>query len=488
MAAAAALSPASSGDGGAGGRRSRRVLMFPLPFQGHITPMLQLADVLRCHGGFDVTIFQAAVNDAEWARHPAAAAGYRFVTVGAGVAAALAETVPSKGTNSDFAGIILRMNELLRAPFEDSLREVLAEDAVGDDTPAPPCLVVDSTLRGMQEVASRLGVPTLSLRTGGAACLVAYMAVPELIDKGVLPPPSRDPSQLDMPVTELPPLRVRDMLFSATTTQATMVACFECIIESIRCSSGVIFNTFDDIESADLQKIAGGLSVAVYAIGPLHKISAGLESSLLTQDRSCLEWLDKQEAESVLYVSFGSLASMDADELLETAWGLANSPVPFLWVIRPNSVVQGSGSQQGQVSLPDGFEDATRGRGMVVSWAPQQDVLRHRAVGGFWTHNGWNSTLESICDGVPMMCRPQFADQMINARYVEEVWKVGFLLEGKLERGVIQAAATKLLCMEEGKEMRRRAKHFKDRAAVSTENGGSTKAAISMLVELIKSL
>ncbi|KAL5198324.1 hypothetical protein ABZP36_001836 [Zizania latifolia] len=483
MAAAAAFSPASDGDG----RKSRRrVLMFPLPFQGHITPMLQLADVLRSHGEFDVTIFQAAVNEPDRARHPAAAAGYRFVTVGAGVAAALAETFPNRGANSDFAGMILRMNELLRAPFEDILREVLAEDAAGDDAPAAACLVVDSNLRWMQEVAERLGVPTLSLRTGGAACLVAYMTIPELCDKGVLPLQSRDPLQLDMPLTELPPLRLRDVLFSATTTHDTMATCLERIIESSRRSSGVIVNTFDDLENSDLQKIANGLGVPAYAVGPLHKISAGMESSsLLAQDRSCLEWLDKQETESVLYVSFGSLASMDPEELLETAWGLANSKTPFLWVIRPN-LVHGS-LQQVSCLLPDGFEEATRGRGTVISWAPQQDVLRHRAVGGFWTHSGWNSTLESICDGVPMICRPQFADQMINARYVQEVWEVGFELEGKLERGMIERAVTKLLREEEGREMRQKAKDLKNKAAVCIEEGGSTRNTINMLVNLIMS-
>ena len=65
--------------------------------------------------------------------------------------------------------------------------------------------------------------------------------------------------------------------------------------------------------------------------------------------------------------------------------------------------------------LPDGFEAATRGRGMVVAWAPQEEVLRHGVVGGFWTHNGWNSTTASMCEGVPMLCRPCFGDQMAAA-------------------------------------------------------------------------
>uniref|UniRef100_A0ACD5YH79 Uncharacterized protein n=1 Tax=Avena sativa TaxID=4498 RepID=A0ACD5YH79_AVESA len=462
MASAGEKTPAPS-SGGA----SRRVLMFPLPFQGHINPMMQLADVLHSRG-FGITVFHAAFNAPDPAGRPA---GYRFVPVGVPADDDLLPT----GSDADFAGALLRINERLQAPFQDSLREVLEEEEG-----AAACLVVDSNLRGIQVVAERLGVPTLVLRTGGAACLVAYMAFPALCDKGILPP--QDQSQLDMALDDLQPLLLRDLVFSTTTPHETMSTCLERIVESARHSSGLILNTFNDLEDAELRKIADGTSVPVYAIGPLHKISAGAQSSLLAQDRTCLDWLDKQEAGSVLYVSFGSLASMDQEELVETAWGLANSRVPFLWVIRPN-LVQCSE----KVGLPDGFEEATRGRGMVVSWAPQQEVLGHHAVGGFWTHNGWNSTLESICEGVPMICTPCFADQMINARYVQEVWKTGFELEGKLERDKIEMGVTKLLGQAEGEEMRQRARDLKNKAALSIKKGGTSQTTIDLLVNSIMS-
>ena len=147
-----------------------------------------------------------------------------------------------------------------------------------------------------------------------------------------------DKAQLDMPLDELTPLRLRDMVFSPTTTHGNMARCLQHLLDAARSSSGVILNTFQDLEDSDIQKITSGLGVLVYTIGPLHKISSGTESSLLAQDQTCLKWLDKQEADSVLYVSLGSLASMDEKELLETASGLANSQSPFLWVIRHNMV------------------------------------------------------------------------------------------------------------------------------------------------------
>jgi len=147
------------------------------------------------------------------------------------------------------------------------------------------------------------------------------------------------------------------------------------------------------------------------AAGPLHKLSSrSTVSSLLDQDRSCMAWLDARAPGSVLYVSFGSLAAMDPGEFLEVAWGMAASGHPFLWVVHPKLVRGCDG-----VQLPDGFEDAVEGRGMVIRWAPQQEVLAHPAVGGFWTHCGWNSTLESVGEGVPMLCRPDAVDQMMNA-------------------------------------------------------------------------
>lgn len=287
-----------------------------------------------------------------------------------------------------------------------------------------------------------------------------------------------------MPLDELPPLRLKDMVFSTTSVHANMTKCLKCLVDATRCSSGVILNTFQDLENSDLQKIANGIGVPIYPIGPLHKISSCTESSLLSQDRTCLDWLDKQEADSVIYVSFGSLASVDEKELLEIAWGLANSQMPFLWVIRHN-LVKSSGD--GDVSLPNGFEEVTHGRGMVVPWVPQQEVLAHQAIGGFWTHNGWNSTLESICEGVPMICRPRFADQMINMRYVQEVWKIGFELDGELEREKIERAVTKLLCTEEGRHMRHRAKDLRNKAIECIKEEGTSNSAIELLLKRIMS-
>jgi UDP:flavonoid glycosyltransferase YjiC (YdhE family) len=163
---------------------------------------------------------------------------------------------------------------------------------------------------------------------------------------------------------------------------------------------------------------------------------------------------------------------------------LANSDQHFLWVVRPGMVNGTTGPD-----LPDGFEAAVEGRGKVIQWAPQQEVLAHRAVGGFWTHNGWNSVLESISEGIPMICRPYSADQMMNARYAEKIWGVGFELEGELERGKIEITIRNLMSGREGAEMRERAGELKMNVLDCLKKTcGSSHVAIDKLVSYIASL
>ncbi|CAL5385958.1 unnamed protein product [Camellia sinensis] len=130
-------------------------------------------------------------------------------------------------------------------------------------------------------------------------------------------------------------------------------------------------------------------------------------SSLWKEETECLSWLDPKQPNSVVYINFGSITVMTAQQLIEFAWGLANSSHTFLWIIRPDRIVG-----ELAILLPD-FVSETKERSLL-SWCPQEQVLNHPSVGGFLTHCGWNSTLESICSGIPMLCWPFFADQQTN--------------------------------------------------------------------------
>ncbi|MFS8012883.1 putative 7-deoxyloganetic acid glucosyltransferase [Helianthus anomalus] len=171
--------------------------------------------------------------------------------------------------------------------------------------------------------------------------------------------------------------------------------------------NGLILNTFEDLEESALAQIRKHIP-NLYAIGPLHthlksRLEARMTSSLRSsnslweEDRTCMTWLD------VKAQNFGSMTVLSREELIEFWYGLVNSRKNFLWVIRPNFVA-GDGQ-----NIPTELLEGTMKRGYMVSWAPQEEVLAHPAIGVFLTHSGWNSTLESIVAVVPMICWPYYA-------------------------------------------------------------------------------
>lgn len=182
----------------------------------------------------------------------------------------------------------------------------------------------------------------------------------------------------------------------------------------------ILSNTVQELEAQTISALQA--HVPFYAIGPL--VTPGFTKSpvatSLWAESDCIQWLDTKSPGSVLYVSFGSYAHLSKEELLEIAEGIKISGVSFLWVLRPDMV-----SSDDPDPLPAGFRDEVGDRGMIVSWTCQIAVLSHRAIGGFLTHCGWNSVLESIWCGIPMLCFPLLTDQFTNRKLVVDDWKIG---------------------------------------------------------------
>lgn len=290
-------------------------------------------------------------------------------------------------------------------------------------------------------------------------------------------------SELELPVPNLHPLRFKDLPLHPTQEIPEAVQEFMLSYMNIRSSAAVIWNTVETLDEWPLQQLQQQWPVPFFSIGPFHKMAPPLPTSLMEEDTICLSWLDKRAPNSVIYVSLGSTAIIDEEELHEMAWGLAKSEQPFLWVVRP-TLLSGSDAI---ASLPGDFKNLVRHRGMVVEWAPQKKVLEHPAVGGFFSHCGWNSTLESLCEGVPVICRPCFADQMVNARYLTHVWRVGVEVGSVVEKSVERAVRT-LMNSDCGMEMRERAVEMKLEIKRSMGQGGSSSESLDQLVEFIASL
>ena len=256
----------------------------------------------------------------------------------------------------------------------------------------------------------------------------------------------------------------------------------------------LILNTFEDLEGPVLSHIRT-LCSKVYTIGPLHShLKIRLEAkqspsfsqssnNLFELDRSCMTWLDTQPLKSVIYVSFGSFTVMTKEQHMEFWYGLVNSKKRFLWVLRSDSIAKEHGENEVSTELVEG----TKERGYIVSWTPQEEVLAHQAIGGFLTHSGWNSTLESIVVGVPMICWPYFADQQVNSRFVSEVWKVGLDMKDVCDRVIIEKMVNDLM-VERKEEFVRSVDEMARLAKESVSEGGNSYCNLDHLIEDIRTM
>lgn len=248
-------------------------------------------------------------------------------------------------------------------------------------------------------------------------------------------------------------------------------------VDAIPKASAIILNTFHELEPDSIDALRSKFP-AVYTIGPLHLLHnqfplgdelKSIGYNLWKEDPYCLEWLDTKEVGSVVYVNYGSVTVMTPEQLIEFAWGLANSKFTFLWIIRPDLI---SGES---AILPEEFLAETKERSLLASWCPQEQVLNHPSVGGFLTHSGWNSTLESLSAGVPMLCWPFFAEQQTNCWYSCTQLGIGMEIDSNGDRDVIGDLVRELMAGEKGKEMKEKCLKLKKlaQAAVASSAGQS---------------
>nr|XP_027079726.1 LOW QUALITY PROTEIN: UDP-glycosyltransferase 75C1-like [Coffea arabica] len=248
----------------------------------------------------------------------------------------------------------------------------------------------------------------------------------------------------------------------------------------------VLVNTFDALESETLK---AAVKLKLVAVGPLipSAFLDGRDSSdssfggdLLQETKDCVEWLNSKNDASVVYVAFGSFADVPLKQLEEIAQGLLQSKKPFLWVLRKSP--KGEKLEE-KLSCKDELEK----QGLIVSWCSQVEVLSHPSVGCFVSHCGWNSSLESLASGVPVVAIPLWTDQTTNAKFIQDVWKTGIRPTAN-EEGTVEADEIRRsleIVMDggvRGEEMRKTAKKWRELAVEAAKDGGSSSLNVKAFV------
>ncbi|KAK4437904.1 Scopoletin glucosyltransferase [Sesamum alatum] len=457
---------------------------------GHMIPMLDMAKLFSSRGLKTTIIatpaFAASVKKARESGHDIGLTIVEFPPKGS----SLPDNMVSfdQMTTPDLLPKFIEALSLLQEPVEKLLQEL-----------NPNCLLSDMFMPWTADSAAKFGIPRLIF--GGTNCFSQCCSEQMHIHK-----PYKNIS------SDSEPFVVPDLPDKLTFTR-TQIAPFLLVEgngdkfaklrqemrESEKRSYGVVFNSFYEVESAYADHYKKVLGRRAWHIGPLflcnkagsqEKAQRGKESDI--NEHECLAWLDSKRPNSVVYVCFGSMASFTPAQLHETAIGLEASGQDFIWVVR-----KGKNGGENEDWMPQGYEDRIKGKGLIIrGWAPQVMILDHPATEAFVTHCGWNSTLEGICAGVPMVTWPVFAEQFYNEKLVTEVLRIGVSVGQKkwqmaASEGVPREAVTKaverIMVGEEASEMRRRAKYYKEMARKAVEEGGSSYNSLSALIDELSS-
>eukprot|EP00253_Pinus_taeda_P027809 PITA_27809 len=455
--------------------RRPHALMFPMPAQGPLQEMLQLAKVLYARG------FYITFLNTEFIQQRLFSSGsvdslkpqpdFRFETIPDGLP-------PDHGRTSNLADLCRSLTD--NGPlYLDNLIEKMKHLQTEGAVPPLTCIISEGALSFTQKTARKLGVPRVAFWSHSACGFSAFFFIPLLMDHGYIPLKDENcftngyMDQIIPCIPGMPQLRVKDLPKSLQLTDSSnyMFQFLRSEAQAALEAEFVILNTFDELDGPIVDALRTRLP-ALYTIGPLVLQAedgiSGISASMWTEETECMKWLDAQEPCSVIYICFGSITVISDQELLEFAWGLEASRQPFLWAIRPDLL-------RGQSAvLPPEFLEKVEGRSFFVRWAPQMKVLSHPAVGGFLTHSGWNSTVESICAGVPMISWPSFSEQLTNRRFVTEVWKIGLTINEIVKREHVEDVVGRLMRREEGREMRKRIGELREASMRAMGKGGSS--------------
>ncbi|KQK18635.1 UDP-glycosyltransferase 90A2 [Brachypodium distachyon] len=461
----------------------RHVAMFPFMAKGHAMPLIHLARLLLDRGLASSITFFTTPRNAPFLRASLAGTPAAFVELPFPSEDAPQSMDELPSASSCFGDFIYAVADALGPAFADALARI---------EPRPDVLVHDGFLFWAKQAADELAVPRLV--TCGFSAFASYVAHAVMAHRPL--------SQVASPSEPFPlhgvsggDLRLTQSdLHPPFDDPAPSGPLWDFVCQSSTCmhtSAGIIANTFDALESCYVDLWNRSVPQAkMWPVGPLCLASSAeqpVQATTTDIDREILDWLDSRLAmdRPVLYVAFGSQAELSRAQLEEVAVGLELSGLDFIWVVRPKWFDH----PEDELIIKDRFGD----RGKVVQgFINQLQVLSHGATKGFFTHCGWNSVLESIATGVPMLAFPMAAEQKLNAKFVVDVVHAGLRVwhkeGGLVVSGDVQASARELVLGEGGRRAAAGAAELSMASRKAMDVGGSSFENLARMVQEVSEI
>ncbi|PON88097.1 UDP-glucuronosyl/UDP-glucosyltransferase, partial [Trema orientale] len=464
------------------------VLFFPLMAQGHMLPTLDMAKLFAARN-VQVTILTTPLNAPLFAKslkshpHIINLRVVDFPAKEAGLPPGL-ENLDSV-TGPDTQRKFFLATSHLRRPLDEALNEL-----------HPNGLVADTFFPWAVDLAYEHGIPCFSFHGTSFFSMCAMESLKRFQPHKTV---SSDAERFALPGLpdriELTRSQVPEHVRLEQENEFTKM--LERVEEAEERSSGLIVNSFYELEPGYADHYKKVLGKKAWHIGPVSlcnknnedKARRGKEAAI--DDHECLKWLDSKNPNSVVYVCFGTNSSFSGSQLLEIALALEASGQEFIWVVRKAK------NEEEDDWLPEEFEKRFEEKGLIIrGWAPQVLILDHKSVGGFVTHCGWNSALEGISAGLPMVTWPIFAEQFYNEKLITDVLRTGVgvgaqrwvrLVGDFIKREQIEKAVKEIMVGERSEEMRSRAKALGEMARSAVEEGGSSYSDLSNLIQELRS-
>ncbi|KAM5549388.1 UDP-glucose flavonoid 3-O-glucosyltransferase 7-like [Rosa sericea] len=459
-------------------KTEQQLHIFFLPFmaQGHTLPLIDMAKLFASRGvkstlittPVNAPLFSKAIQTSKSLGFEIELLVIKFPSTEVGLPEGIERTNLRK--KQEQADKYFRAINLLEQQVEPIL-----------DQHRPHCLVADSLFPWATDVAAKFGIPRIIFHGPGFFPLCASTSVMRYQPQREVSSDSESfvvpglPDEIKMTKNKLAPFLTLD----GESELIKVVTASQLANET---SYGIIVNSFYELEPAYADHYRKVFGRKAWHIGPASlcetekdKLQRGREGSV-DEVHECLNWLNSKKPNSVVYICFGSLTNFSDCQLLEIALALEASRQQFIWVVKKEN------------------NDKEEG------WAPQLLILQHEAVGTFLTHCGWNSTLEAVCAGIPMITWPVSADQFYNEKLVTQILGIGVAVgvekweddsvkgEASMKKETIEKVVTEFMVSHEKEEMRSKILELRDLARRAVEEGGSSFLDLTALIEELKSL